>query len=281
MTTVIHTIAELREALAPVRRSGRGIGLVPTMGALHAGHGALIEEARVEGDEVVVSLFVNPTQFNDPGDLAAYPRTLQEDRRFCEAEDVHWLFAPSAEEMYPEPLKTQVRVADLSAGLCGAGRPGHFEGVATVCTKLFSIVQPDKAYFGEKDFQQLVVIRRLVRDLNLPLEIVGVETVREPDGLALSSRNRLLSPEQRRAALAISQSLSAAQQAARSGETDVSALRAAALGTLAQEPALQLEYLEIVDPDSLVPLDRLDGPGRVMTAVQAGEVRLIDNMPLP
>lgn len=280
MIGVVDTVVGMRQASALGRLRGRIVGLVPTMGALHAGHRALIDRARAECNTVVASLFVNPTQFNDPSDLAAYPRTFEADRRFCEEAEVDYLFAPTAEEMYPHPLETEVRLPRLAKGLCGAGRPGHFEGVATVCTKLFGIVQPDYAYFGEKDFQQLVLIRRMVDDLNLPLEIVGVGTVREPDGLALSSRNARLTPEERRAAAAICRGLKAAQSAAASGEADAATLIAAAREPIAAEPLLRIEYLEIVDPRTLDPIASADGEARIVAAVWAGDVRLIDNMPL-
>ncbi len=280
MTALIETIAGLREALQAPRRRGETIGLVPTMGALHAGHRALIDRARAECGQVVVSLFVNPTQFNQPGDLAAYPRSLEADRRICADAEVDWLFAPSREEMYPRPASAYVEVPALAEGLCGAFRPGHFRGVGTVVAKLFLIAQPDKAYFGEKDYQQLAVIRRMARDLDFPVEIVGVETVREPDGLALSSRNRLLTSEHRRVAAAIHRGLLASQTAHAAGVTQAALLRAAALDRIAAESLLDVEYVEVVDAETLAPLKIVDRPARIAAAVRAGEVRLIDNLPL-
>ena len=215
---VCRTVAELRSELDPARKGGKSIGLVPTMGFLHAGHLALIQRARTENQVVVVSIFVNPTQFGPQEDLDRYPRDLPRDLGLCDEAGVDLVFSPESAEMYPEGFQTYVEVEGLSQGLCGARRPGHFRGVATVVTKLFAIVQPDRAYFGEKDAQQLRVIRRMVRDLNLPLAVVPVPTVREPDGLALSSRNVYLNPEERRAALVLHRSLVlAADLAARRG----------------------------------------------------------------
>ena len=279
-TVVVETIAEMRRLAREGRQRGESVGLVPTMGALHAGHTALMARARAECGCVAVSLFVNPTQFNVAEDLAKYPRTFEADLEACREADVDWLFAPPIEEMYPGKALTTVHVDELTNGLCGAFRPGHFDAVATVVTKLLHIVEPDRAYFGEKDYQQLAVVRRMVRDLDLPVEIVGVETVREPDGLAMSSRNVRLSPEERRAAVALSRAWRAAQQAAAAGERDAEALRAEALAVLASEPLARVEYLEVMDPETLQPLARVERLARIAMAVWVGDVRLIDNAPL-
>jgi pantoate--beta-alanine ligase len=275
---VVHRIAELRAAVAARRRRGETIGLVPTMGALHAGHGRLIEQARRECGAVVVSIFVNPIQFNQPEDLERYPRTPAADVEFCRTLGVDLVFAPSEAEMYPGPLRTFVNVERLTDHLCGAHRPGHFRGVATVVMKLFMIVQPDRAYFGEKDAQQLAVIRRMVGDLNIPVLIVGVPTVREPDGLALSSRNSRLEAHQRRAAAVLFRGLEAARRAAESGLRDAEAVKRAAEAVFAEEPEVRIEYLEIVDPEEMQPVSAIKAPVRIAVAAWVGETRLIDNL---
>jgi len=280
LTTVVGSIAALRRALEPVRRAGETIGLVPTMGALHAGHTKLIEQARAECDRVVVTLFVNALQFNQAEDFESYPRTLEDDLEKCSAAGVDWLFAPSHQEMYPRDPLAFVEVEQLTDGLCGAFRPGHFRGVTTVCTKLFHIAGADRAYFGEKDFQQLAVIRRMVRDLDFPLEIVGVPTVREPDGLAMSSRNARLDPAQRQAAVVLSRAMAAAEQALESGVREAKALRETALTVLEAEPLARTEYVEIVDPETLAGVERVEAEARILLAVWIGDVRLIDNAPL-
>jgi pantoate--beta-alanine ligase len=275
----IRTVAELRPALAPPRRDGRTIGLVPTMGAFHGGHLSLIRRAREDCDVVVVSLFVNPTQFNDPADLERYPRDEAADAAQAAENGVDVLFAPSPEEMYPPGFATTVRVAGLGDALEGAHRPGHFDGVATVVAKLFNIVAPDVAYFGQKDAQQALLIRRLVRDLDLPVRIEICPTVREPDGLALSSRNVLLGPEDRRRALALSSALATMREAVAAGEHDTAAIRARALA--AMEPFdVEPEYLELVSPDTLAPLARIDGDALALVAARVGRARLIDNAPI-
>ena len=275
---LIRTIAELRARLAPHRRAGSIIGLTPTMGALHAGHGRLIEQARRDCDIVVVSIFVNPIQFNQAADYQRYPRDLDADLEFCAARDVDYVFAPPEEEMYPAPLDTYVEVARLTDHLCGPHRPGHFRGVTTVCTKLFMIVQPDKAYFGEKDAQQLAVIQRMVRDLNIPVEIVPVPTVRESDGLALSSRNLLLSPGGRRAATAIYRALQAAEAALAAGVREAAAVQRAALQVLAAHPEIRVEYLQVVDAAEMQPVPVVEGAVRVAVAAWVDDTRLIDNI---
>jgi pantoate--beta-alanine ligase len=272
----IRTISELRARLGHARGEGRSVGLVPTMGAFHAGHHALIRAAREQQDEVVVSLFVNPAQFDDPGDLDAYPRSEEQDA--AEAADLgaDVLFAPPVEEVYPPGFATSVTVAGLGEVLEGAERgPGHFSGVCTVVAKLLNIVQPDVAYFGQKDAQQVAVVKRMVRDLDIPARIEVLPTVRDPDGLALSSRNRRLSPADRRRALALSRGLDAARAAYAAGERDAAALRAAAAQTF---DGLEPEYLAVVDPDSFTPLTTLAGRALVAVAAHVGPVRLIDNV---
>jgi len=275
---VIRSIAEIRRAVREARRRGCTIGFVPTMGALHEGHGALIRRAREECGYVVVSVFVNPIQFDRADDFARYPRNLEADVDFAGKLRVDAVFAPSVEEMYPDQRLTSVRVASVSEGLCGAYRPGHFEGVATVVTKLFHIVEPDRAYLGEKDAQQLAVIQKMVADLNIPLTIVPVPTLREPDGLALSSRNQRLSHEDRAAAPVVYRALKAAAAAVAAGAADPLQVKQVALEELAQEPRARLEYLEIVEPESMQPVSRIEGPVRIAAAVWFGDVRLIDNL---
>lgn len=275
----IRTVAELRAALAAPRRDGRSIGLVPTMGFLHEGHTALIARAAAECDEVVVSLFVNPTQFNDPGDLAAYPRDEARDSELAAQAGAHLLFAPALGEVYPDGFATTVAVRGVTESLEGAHRGvAHFDGVTTVVTKLLNMAGPDVAYFGQKDAQQALVIRRLVRDLDMPVEIVVVPTVREPDGLALSSRNVRLNGDRDRA-LALSAALRAAEDAVAAGERDAVAVRAAALAAM-QPFAVEPEYLKLVTTDSLAPVDTIDGEVLLALAADVGGVRLIDNTTL-
>lgn len=298
----VTTIADLRAALSEHRRAGQRIGLVPTMGALHDGHLANVRAAASGADVVVVSIFVNPTQFGPGEDLDAYPRDLEGDEAALAglgSATPDLVFAPGVAEIYPRQQVTTVHVADLTAGLCGASRPGHFDGVTTVVSKLFNIVQPDAAWFGRKDAQQLAVIRRMVADLDMPVEVHGVATVREPDGLAMSSRNAYLGPDDREAALALSRALRAAVEAATAARAAGAVpapqvLRDAALATLLAEPRVRTDYVEVVDPDTLAPpdgtatRDRGDdgsgtepGPGeRLLVAVAAyvGPARLIDNV---
>jgi pantoate--beta-alanine ligase len=263
---ILRRVDEVRDALREPRERGERIGLVPTMGAFHAGHLALIRAARESCDLVVVSLFVNPTQFNAPDDLARYPRDEAADARAADAEGADLLFAPDADELYPAGFDTWVEPGELARVLEGAMRPGHFRGVATICTKLFAIVQPHAAIFGRKDAQQVAVMKRLVTDLDLPIEIVAVPTVRDPDGLALSSRNVFLSPDERRRALALPRALDAGLAAHRSGGDPVGAARA----VLEAEPQLEVNYVAIAD---------LDGPA-LAAAVRVGRTRLIDNVRL-
>lgn len=263
---ILRRIEEVRAALREPRARGERIGLVPTMGALHDGHLALIGAARTSCDLVVVSLFVNPAQFNAPDDLARYPRDEAADARAAERAGVDLLFAPDVEELYPAGFDTWVEPGELARVLEGAMRPGHFRGVATVCTKLFSVVQPDAAFFGRKDAQQVAVIKRVAADLNLPIEVRAVPTVRDADGLALSSRNVFLSPDERDAALALPRALEAGLAAHRVGEDPVVAARR----VLDAEPRLEVEYVAVAD---------LDGP-TLAAAVRAGGTRLIDNVRL-
>ena len=275
---VIPSIQGLRTALASIRAAGRTIGLVPTMGALHAGHGRLIETARRENACVVVSIFVNPIQFDRSDDYDRYPRPLSNDLEFCSARGVDFIFAPLAQEMYPDTERAFVEVAGVSEHLCGQFRPGHFRGVATVVLKLLNIVQPDRAYFGEKDAQQLAVIRRMVADLNVPVAIVEVPTVREPDGLALSSRNQHLSPEERRIAPVLNEALQKAAALIAAGETLASAVKQESLHILETSSIVSVEYLEIVGAEDMQPVAEITGPVRVAGAIWLGKTRLIDNV---
>jgi len=278
MPEVLTTIPALRDRVGAARLSGRSIGFVPTMGALHAGHKRLIDLARSECDLVIVSIFVNPLQFDRQDDLERYPRTLDADVALCSASGVDVVFAPSSLEMYPSPPVCVVDVGRVADHLCGRFRPGHFRGVATVVMKLFEITQPDRAYFGEKDAQQLAVIRHLVSDLNVPVEIVGVPTVREADGLALSSRNQRLQPGERRVATVLYEALKDAQARVAAGEREAARVAAAAREMIERQPAMKLEYLEIVDPLDMQPVARIDGPVVAAGAIWVGGVRLIDNV---
>lgn len=273
---IVHSVAEMQDTAAATRARGESIGLVPTMGSFHAGHLSLMSAARTQNDRVVVSLFVNPTQFGPGEDLAAYPRDLDGDARLAAAEDVDILFAPSAAEMYPDGFATTVHVAGVADVLDGAARPGHFDGVATVVAKLFSIVAPDVAYFGQKDAQQVLVVRRLVRDLNLPVRIEACPIVREADGLAMSSRNVYLDPAARARATALNQALSAAEAVVALGETRAEPVLAAARGVLAAS-GIDPEYLELRSPDDLTPVDAVTEPALLAVAARVGSARLIDN----
>jgi pantoate--beta-alanine ligase len=278
---IVENIADLRARLDAARAHGRSVGFVPTMGAFHDGHRSLMRAARANHDTVVVSLFVNPLQFGPGEDLERYPKDLAGDVAIAAAEGVDIVFAPPVEEMYPDfpgpPLST-VSVAGLTDGLCGSARPGHFDGVATVVTKLFSIVGPSTAYFGKKDAQQLAVVRRMAADLCLPVEIVGCPLVREPDGLAMSSRNGNLSPAQREAATVIHRGLQTGAEVVAGGERDAAKLRRVVANVLTTEPLVRLEYAEVVAADTLAGLEVLDGDVLVAVAARVGDVRLIDNM---
>ena len=267
------------DSLAAGRR-GRRIGLVPTMGALHEGHFSLLDYARTRCDYLVASIFVNPMQFDRSEDLETYPRTWEADLEACAQHGVHVVYAPGVQTMYPEGYQTKVSVERMTEGLCGASRVGHFDGVTTVVLKLFNAVGPHLAVFGEKDFQQLRVIQRMTVDLDLGVEVAGLPTVREPDGLALSSRNRRLDPDQRRRALCLWRALRGALERAQSGETDIRALIEPARREVTETPGAKLEYLEIVDSHTLEPLSALDRPARMCLAVWLGSTRLIDNMAL-
>jgi pantoate--beta-alanine ligase len=276
---LIETIAGLRDSLARNATEREGsTALVPTMGALHAGHAALINQARRDNASVVVSIFVNPLQFDNQDDLARYPRTLDADVAMCRELGVDVVFAPSPAEVYPQPLECSVDVGRLADHLCGKFRPGHFRGVATVVLKLFEMVQPQCAYFGEKDAQQLAIVRRLVRDFNVPVSIVEVATVREADGLALSSRNRRLSGDERALAVALYRALVEARQQIAHGARDAGGIRAAAIATIPHTPRVKLEYLEIVDPETMQPVEEVGGAVRVAGAMWVGNTRLIDNL---
>ena len=276
---LVTTVRDVSATLSQHRAAGKSIGLVPTMGSFHEGHLTLMRRARERDGVVVVSLFVNPTQFGPAEDYAQYPRDL--DRDSCMAADVgvDVLFTPSVDEMYAPGDSTFVEVTgELTARLCGAYRPGHFRGVTTVVAKLFNIVQPDRAYFGEKDYQQLLVVQRMARDLGFPLEIVPVPTVREPDGVAMSSRNTRLGPRERTAATALYRSLLKAQELAAAGLRDGEGILSAVRESIAQEPLVKLQYVELVDPDTLAPVERVDGPALLALAAYVGGIRLIDNM---
>jgi len=259
------------------RSAGRRVGLVPTMGALHEGHLSLVRMAREAAASVAVSIFVNPTQFGPHEDYARYPRTLEEDCGRLEAEGAAMVFAPEAAAMYPEGFRTAVEVEGLSEVLEGAIRPGHFRGVATVVSKLFNIIPADVAVFGQKDYQQLLVLRRMARDLNLPVEVLAHPIVREPDGLAMSSRNRYLSEDERRSALALSRALAAVRDAARNGAADQESLEAAAWAALDAEPALVPDYAVALDPETLEPLPEGWERAVCLVAGRLGATRLIDN----
>ncbi len=274
-----RTVAALRAVVAEWRRQGRRVALVPTMGALHAGHLSLVRLALERAERVVASVFVNPAQFGPNEDFASYPRGEADDAARLRETGAHLMFAPAVEEMYPPGFATTVSVAGVSEGLCGAHRPGHFEGVATVVTKLLLQALPDMAVFGEKDYQQLMVIRRLTRDLDIPVEIVGGATVREADGLALSSRNAYLSPEERRIAPALYRALAETAAALAAGE-EAPLLLARAREAVLAAGFRDVEYLELRDAETLAPLDRAARPARLLAAARLGRTRLIDNVPV-
>jgi len=281
MTTtprVIERIAELREVLDAERAAGRRVGFVPTMGSLHEGHARLMRRARAENEVVLVSIFVNPLQFGPSEDFAAYPRDFDRDVALCGGEEVGFVFHPSLEEMYPgrDPLK--ISVGEIGEILEGRARPGHFDGVATVVSKLFNIVGPCNAYFGEKDAQQLVVIRRLVQTLNFPVEVVCCRTVREPDGLAMSSRNVYLGPAEREAASVLLKAIEAGHRSIHEGESDGRRVAEAMAARIRAEPLARLDYAACVDPDTLAEAAKVDGPVLLAVAAWVGKARLIDNM---
>jgi pantoate--beta-alanine ligase len=275
---VLKTIAETRSACARIRAENKTLGLVPTMGALHQGHLSLVQAAQAACDVVVVSIFVNPTQFGPREDFASYPRDFEQDCRTLEDAGVDLVFAPSVEEMYPAGASTFVEVAGLSDRLDGASRPGHFRGVATVVAKLLNIFAPEHAFFGQKDAAQVAVLRKMVRDLQFAVQLKVCPTVREPDGLALSSRNRNLSDEQRRQALVLSRALLAVQRQFQAGERDSSKLLGEALQVIREEPAIEVDYLRAVDPLTLEDVTDVRGGALVAVAARVGATRLIDNL---
>src|SRR5580693_886140 len=275
------TIDEMRATSRAARHSGKCLGLVPTMGALHEGHLSLVRAAKAKCDAVAASIFVNPLQFGPTEDLAKYPRTFDHDVQLLEKESVDILFAPAPVEMYPPGAVTYVTVEVLSYKLCGKSRPGHFRGVTTVVAKLFHIVEPDLAFFGQKDAAQATIIRRMVRDLNLPVEIVVCPIIREPDGLAMSSRNVYLRPEERKAAPVLNRSLTETKNRFDQGERNARKLIAAGKRVMAQESRVRLDYFEIVDPDTLDPVLEVTRSALVAIAALVGNTRLIDNILLP
>jgi len=275
---VDERIAGVRQQVDEARARGQTVRLVPTMGALHEGHLSLVRAARTDGGYVVVSIFVNPTQFGPSEDLDRYPRPIEKDLAACEAENVDLVFHPPADEMYPDEPKTTVHVAGLTDRLCGAYRPGHFDGVCTVVAKLLGIVRPDAAYFGEKDAQQLAVIRRMVADLDLPVRIRACPLVRDPDTLASSTRNAYLTEEEREQALALPRAVLAAGGRIRAGERDAEAIEQRVRRDLETAPGVEVQYVVVVDPDTLEPLQTIGGQVLVAAAVVVGRTRLIDNV---
>jgi len=277
---VLQTVQDTRSASREARRRGKRIGFVPTMGALHEGHLSLVRAAKAQCDTVAVSIFVNPTQFGPNEDFSKYPRSFDRDRQLLDEAGVDLLFAPSTEEMYPSGAVTYVTVEELSNKLCGKSRPGHFRGVTTVVSALFHIVEPDAAFFGQKDAAQVAIIRRMVRDLNIPVEIVVCPIVREPDGLAMSSRNAYLNPQQRRSALVLSRALRQIESAFNKRERSASKLIEVGTQVFAEEPSVRLDYLEIVDPENLDAVEQINSPALVAVAAIVGTTRLIDNVVL-
>ena len=275
---VVPAIAAIRAAVSTAKAAGRTVALVPTMGALHAGHAGLIRAAKRRAGFVVVSIFVNPTQFGPTEDFGKYPRTLDADRALCAEAGADSIFAPSAAAMYPDGFGAFVEVPNLDGALCGARRPGHFRGVCTVVLKLFHIVRPDIALFGAKDAQQCIILKKMVRDLDVPVELQIAPTVREVDGLAMSSRNRYLSPAERSLAPRIYAALQSVRRRAAAGERDVAALRAGLRSDLAAIPGASVDYAEILDAESLETIDRLAKPALAAAAVFLGGTRLIDNV---
>ncbi len=274
---IIETIQEVRNQVKEWRKQGISVGLVPTMGYLHEGHKSLIDRAVAENDKVVVSVFVNPMQFGPKEDLASYPRDLERDAAICEEAGAALVFHPQPEEMYHKGFSSFVDMDTLTGGLCGKTRPIHFRGVCTVVSKLFHIVMPDKAYFGQKDAQQLAVIRHMVDDLDFGIEIVGCPIIREEDGLAKSSRNTYLNKEEREAALVLNQSLTEGKALMDAGETDAGKIRQAIVEKLESEPLAKIDYVEVVDWNTLEPVENAEGPVLVAIAAYIGKTRLIDN----
>ena len=274
---IIHHISEMQNWSEARRREGKRIAFVPTMGFLHEGHLSLVREGKKRSDVVVVSIFVNPIQFNQQTDFATYPRSLEKDQRMLEEVGTDILFYPEAQEMYPEGFQTAVEVDKVSQPLCGAFRPGHFRGVATVVAKLFNITKPHVALFGEKDFQQCVVIKRMVKDLNFDLEILAMPTIREPDGLAMSSRNTRLSPTERQTSLCLVRALNKAQELVTQGERQAAPLLRAVRETIDREGGVRIEYASLCHPETLEEVTEVSGPTLLALAAWVGDVRLIDN----
>ncbi|MGC2194712.1 MAG: pantoate--beta-alanine ligase [Terriglobales bacterium] len=272
------TIEDTRASCRAARHAGKRLALVPTMGALHEGHLSLVRAAKALSNFTVVSIFVNPLQFGPTEDLAKYPRTFERDKEMLEKEGLDLIFAPSVAEMYPTTAVTYVNVEGLSERLDGQSRPGHFRGVTTVVSKLFHIVEPDVAVFGQKDAAQVAILKRMVRDLNMPVEIVVAPIVREPDGLAMSSRNAYLDPQQRKQALVLSRALTHVQEMFQQGERSAGQLISAGHAIFAEEPAVRMDYLSIVDPQSLEPVDSVSNDALVAVAAYVGSTRLIDNV---
>lgn len=277
---IVSTIEAVRSASRSAHHDGKRVGLVPTMGALHEGHLSLVRVAKAQSEFVIVSIFVNPTQFGPNEDYAKYPRSFERDCQMLEQEGVDVVFAPSVEEMYPGGAVTFVTVEGLSEKLCGRSRPGHFRGVTTVVSKLFNAAEPDKAFFGQKDAAQVAIIQRMVRDLNTPVEIVVCPIVREPDGLAMSSRNAYLDPQQRKSALVLSRSLKLVEQLFAQDERDAGKLIAGGKNAFAEEPSVRLDYFELVDTENLDLIQTVTGTALVAVAAFVGTTRLIDNIVL-
>ena len=275
---VLRSVDEIRKKVQQWKKDGCSVGFVPTMGYLHDGHKSLIEKAASENDKVVVSVFVNPKQFDNAADLETYPSNIQGDKELVTVAGGDIIFAPTAAEMYPGGFATMVDIEGLDKELCGATRPGHFRGVCTVVTKLFMIVAPDRAYFGEKDFQQLAIIKRFTKDMNIPVEVIGCPIVREEDGLAMSSRNSKLSDEERRKALIIIEALNVIKEMVYQGTTDVEELKKEAFRKISTMDIAKIDYFEIVDPDTLEKIDVVKEKALAATAVFIGKTRLIDNM---
>ena len=277
MTELVETINEVCKQVAAWRREGLSVGLVPTMGYLHEGHQSLIRQAAQDNDRVVVSVFVNPTQFGAGEDLETYPRDIKRDMRACEDAGASLVFHPSVDEMYYPDRSTTIHMADISEELCGKSRPIHFDGVCLVVGKLFNIVQPDRAYFGQKDAQQLLVVKRMVRDLNFNVEVIGCPIIREEDGLAKSSRNTYLNEEERAAATVLNRALQAGKALCEAGERDAKTVMKAISDVLETEPMANPEYVEIVSTDTVKPVETIDGEVLCALAVRIGKTRLIDN----
>lgn len=277
---IVKTVDEVRKEVKQWRKEGLTVGLVPTMGYLHEGHGSLIKKAVEQNDRVVVSVFVNPTQFGPNEDLEAYPRDIDRDAALCEELGANLIFHPEPEEMYGPGFCTHVNMDVLTETLCGASRPVHFGGVCTVCSKLFNIVGPDRAYFGQKDAQQLAIIKRMVADMNMDLEIVGCPIIREEDGLAKSSRNTYLNAEERKAALVLSRSIFLADEMIKSGERSAAAIKKAMTEMIEAEPLARIDYVEAVDGLTMQPVEEIKEPALIAIAVYIGKTRLIDNLSL-